>query len=67
MLTDQGPLDLVVPRDRGGTFESRSCPSTRAGFTGFDDNILALYDRGMTVCEIQGFLPKCTPSRCRRS
>jgi transposase-like protein len=33
-----------------------SFPRTSGGFTGFDDEILALYARGMTVREIQGFL-----------
>ena len=56
MLTDDGPLDLAVPRDREGTFEPQLIPKHERRFTGFDDKILALYARGMTVREIQGFL-----------
>ena len=56
VLTDDGPLDLAVPRDRDGTFEPQLIPKHERRFTGFDDKILALYARGMTVREIQGFL-----------
>ena len=37
-------------------FEPRLIPKHDRRFTGFDDKILALYARGMTVCEIRGFL-----------
>jgi transposase-like protein len=56
VLTDDGPLTLDVPRDREGSFEPRLIPKHERRFTGFDDKILALYARGMTVREIQGFL-----------
>src|SRR5947207_8495913 len=56
VLTDDGPLRLEVPRDRDGTFEPRLIGKHERRFTGFDDKILALYARGMTVREIQGFL-----------
>ena len=56
VLTDDGPLPIEVPRDRAGTFEPQLIPKHERRFTGFDDKILALYARGMTVREIQGFL-----------
>jgi transposase-like protein len=56
VLTDEGPLALEVPRDRDGTFEPQLIPKHARRFTGFDDKILALYARGMTVREIQAFL-----------
>ena len=56
MLTDDGPLDVAVPRDRHGTFEPQLIPKHARRFTGFDEKILALYARGMTVREIQAFL-----------
>jgi putative transposase len=56
VLTDDGPLAIEVPRDREGSFEPRFIPKHERRFTGFDDKILALYARGMTVREIQGFL-----------
>jgi transposase-like protein len=56
VLTDDGPLPIDVPRDREGSFAPRFIPKHERRFTGFDDKILALYARGMTVREIQGFL-----------
>ena len=56
VLTDDGSLALEVPRDREGTFEPRLIPKHARRFAGFDDKILALYARGMTVREIQAFL-----------
>src|SRR6201988_1046664 len=56
VLTDDGPLDLAVPRDRDGTFEPQLIPKHERRFAGFDDKILALYARGLTVREIQAFL-----------
>jgi putative transposase len=56
VLTDDGPLPIAVPRDREGTFEPRLIGKHERRFTGFDDKVLALYARGMTVREIQGFL-----------
>jgi len=56
VLTDDGPLPLAVPRDRDGTFEPRLIGKHERHFTGFDDKILALYARGLTVREMQAFL-----------
>jgi putative transposase len=56
VLTDDGSVELAVPRDRAGTFEPVLIPKHERRFTGFDDKILALYARGLTVREIQGFL-----------
>src|SRR5919201_5773395 len=56
VLTDDCALAIDVPRDRDGTFEPRLIRKHERRFTGFDDKILALYARGMTVREIQGFL-----------
>jgi transposase-like protein len=56
VLTDDGALSIEVPRDREGTFEPRLIAKHERRFTGFDDKILALYARGMTVRDIQAFL-----------
>lgn len=56
VLTDDGPLRIEVPRDRAGSFEPLLIPKHERRFTGFDDKIVAMYARGMTVREIQGFL-----------
>jgi putative transposase len=56
VLTEDGPLRIEVPRDREGSFEPVLIPKHERRFTGFDDKIVAMYARGMTVREIQGFL-----------
>jgi putative transposase len=56
VLTEDGPLRIEVPRDRAGSFEPILIPKHERRFTGFDDKIVAMYARGMTVREIQGFL-----------
>ena len=56
VLTDSGAVRIEVPRDRAGTFEPRLIGKHERRFEGFDDKILALYARGMTVREIQGYL-----------
>jgi putative transposase len=49
-------MPIEVPRDREGTFEPRLIGKHERRFTGFDDKVLALYARGMTVREIQACL-----------
>jgi transposase-like protein len=56
VLTEDGPLRIEVPRDRQGSFEPLLIPKHERRFTGFDDKIVAMYARGMTVREIQAFL-----------
>jgi putative transposase len=56
VLTEDGPLRIEIPRDRTGSFEPLLIPKHERRFTGFDDKIVAMYARGMTVREIQGFL-----------
>ena len=56
VLTDDGEIEIAVPRDRAGTFEPQLIPKGQTRFEGFDDRILSLYARGMTVREIQGHL-----------
>jgi putative transposase len=56
VLTDDGPLRIDVPRDREGSFEPLLIPKHERRFTGFDDKIIAMYARGMTMREVQGFL-----------
>jgi transposase-like protein len=56
VLTDDGPVAIEVPRDRTGTFEPQLVPKHERRFTGFDDKVIALYARGLTVREIRAFL-----------
>ena len=52
VLTDTGPLNLAIPRDREGSFEPQLIPKGERRFKGFDEKIIAMYARGMTVREI---------------
>jgi hypothetical protein len=56
VLTEDGPMRIEVPRDRDGSFEPLLIPKHGRRFTEFDEKIVAMYARGMTVREIQGFL-----------
>ena len=56
VLTDTGALAIEVPRDRHGSFEPQLIGKHERRFTGFDDKIIAMYARGMTMREVQGFL-----------
>lgn len=51
-----GELPIEVPRDRHGTFEPLLIPKHQTRWTGFDDKVISLYARGMTVREIQSHL-----------
>jgi putative transposase len=56
VLTGDGELELAVPRDRNGTFEPLIVPKGERRLDGFDDRIVSLYARGMTVREIRDHL-----------
>lgn len=53
---DFGALPLVIPRDRQGAFEPQIIGKHQTRWTGFDDKIISLYARGLTVREIQSHL-----------
>ena len=56
VLTEDGEVQIEVSRDRAGTFEPLLIAKGQTRFEGFDDKIISLYARGMTVREIQGHL-----------
>ncbi|WP_164673400.1 transposase, partial [Xanthomonas citri] len=51
-----GELPIEIPRDRHGSFAPQLIPKHQTRWAGFDDKILSLYARGMTVREIQSHL-----------
>lgn len=53
---EAGEITIQVPRDRNGTFEPQLIEKHQTRFEGFDDKILSMYARGMTVRDIQGHL-----------
>ncbi|MGH8527467.1 MAG: IS256 family transposase, partial [Gammaproteobacteria bacterium] len=56
VLTPEGELPLDIPRDRLSTFEPRLVAKYQRRLPGFDDRVIGMYARGMTVREIQGHL-----------
>jgi putative transposase len=54
VLTEDGLVEIDVPRDRNGSFEPQIVAKGETRLDGFDDKIISLYARGMTVREIQG-------------
>ena len=56
VITDHGKVEIGVPRDRNGTFEPQLVKKGQRRLEGFDEKVIAMYARGMTVREIQGFL-----------
>lgn len=56
LKTDAAEIPIEVPRDRNGTFEPLLVKKGQTHFDGFDDKIISMYARGMTVREIQGHL-----------
>lgn len=49
-------VDLAPPRDRNSSFEPQLIPKGQRYFAGFNDQIIAMYARGMSVRDIQGCL-----------
>ena len=56
MLTGTSRVTLDVPRDRAGTFDPKLIAKYQRRFPDFDDKIISMYARGMTVREIRGHL-----------
>jgi putative transposase len=53
---DFGEVEIETPRDRNGEFEPRMVKKNQTRWAGFDDKILSMYARGMSVRDIQGHL-----------
>lgn len=56
MLTGTSKVTLDIPRDRSGTFDPKLIAKYQRRFPEFDDKIISMYARGMTIREIQGHL-----------
>ena len=53
LLTEVGPVQLDVPRDRNSTFQPAIVPKGATRLAGFDENIIAWYATGMTTRDIR--------------
>ena len=56
VITDVGPVEIAVPRDRAGTFEPVLVPKRKRRLGGVDEMVLALSAKGLTHGEISSFL-----------
>lgn len=56
VLTGTSKMTLSIPRDRAGTFDPKLIAKYQRRFPDFDDKIISMYARGMTVREIRGHL-----------
>jgi len=56
LKSEQGELEVAVPRDRQGSFEPQLIRKHQTRWDGLDEKIIALYARGMTVRDIQAQL-----------
>jgi len=52
VLTEIGPVDIEVPRDRDGSFEPIIVPKRKRRLYGVDQIVLSLTARGLTTGEI---------------
>ena len=52
VLTDAGEVRIHAPRDRGGTFDSKLVPKGRRRLDGFNDLVLSLVAKGMTMRDV---------------
>jgi putative transposase len=56
VLTDTSRIEIDVPRDRLARFDPQLIAKYRRRLPGFDDKVVSMYARGMSVREIQGHL-----------
>jgi putative transposase len=56
LVTEHGRVPIKAPRDRNGSFEPLIVRKGQRRFEGFDEKILALYARGLSVRDIQAHL-----------
>jgi putative transposase len=54
VTTGTGRIELEIPRDRAGSFDPALIAKYQRRFPGFDDKIVSMYARGMSVREIAG-------------
>ena len=56
LVTEHGKVGIDAPRDRDGSFAPKIVRKRQRRFVGFDEKILALYSRGLSVRDISAHL-----------
>ena len=54
--TDNGSVEINAPRDRNSTFDPKFIAKRQRSLKGFDEKIISMYARGMSINEIKGHL-----------
>ena len=54
VITDDGKMEVAVPRDRQGRFDPKLIEKHCRRLPGFDDKVISMYARGMSTREICG-------------
>ena len=67
VLTDEGALELAVPRDRAGRFEPQLVEKYCRRLPGFDAKVVSMYARGMTTREIRGHIEELYGVTCSQA
>lgn len=53
LLTDSGTIELEIPRDRDGKFEPLLVAKHQTKLDGFNEKVISLYAKGMSVSDIK--------------
>ncbi|WFB88428.1 MULTISPECIES: IS256 family transposase [Streptomyces] len=56
VLTDVGPVEVAVPRDREGSFEPKIVRKRQKRLSGVDEMVISLSAKGLTTGEVQAHL-----------
>ncbi|GAA3996544.1 hypothetical protein GCM10022384_49690 [Streptomyces marokkonensis] len=56
ILTDVGPVEITVPRDREGSFEPRIVKKRQKRLSGVDEMVISLAAKDLTTGEVQAHL-----------
>ncbi len=56
VVTEVGPVELEVPRDRDGTFDPKIVPKRARRLAGVDEMVISLVAKGLTTGEVQAHL-----------
>ena len=67
VTTEIGQLTVQVPRDRDGSFEPKIIAKHQRRLSGFDEQVVSLYAKGMTTGDIVAHLEQIYDRVCQRN
>jgi putative transposase len=67
VLTDTGPVEISVPRDRDSSFEPKIVAKRQRRLTGVDEMVISLSAKGLTHGEIVAHLAEVYGAKGKRS